>query len=320
MFNTPILFLVFNRPDTTKQVFAKIREVKPKQLFVAADGAREHKEGEQAKVNEVRKLILDNIDWDCEVKTLFRDKNLGCGKAVSEAITWFFEHVEQGIILEDDCLPETSFFYFCEEMLEKYKNEEQTFSISGTNHLFDVFRDKNSYFFSNYNSIWGWATWKRVWKQYQYKIDFNPTLFNQSIDKKIKKYQIKIWIKDMIEATAQNKIDTWDAQWLYLFIMKDALSIVPYKNLVKNIGYQGTHTTNVKDKHIFFEMPTYPIEMSSLNIPPIIRVDEKAENICYENIIRYELREVRKAQIKSYISNLLPQKIKYLLKKTLGLL
>jgi len=319
MLDTPILFLVFNRPDTTKQVFAKIREVKPKQLFVAADGAREHKEGEQAKVDEVRKLILENIDWDCEVKTLFRDKNLGCGKAVSEAITWFFEHVEQGIILEDDCLPETSFFYFCEEMLEKYKNEEQIFSISATNHLFDVFRAKNSYFFSNFNSIWGWATWKRVWKQYQYKIDFNLTLFNQSIDRKIKKYQIKIWIKDMIEATAQNKIDTWDAQWLYLFIMKDALSIIPYKNLVKNIGYQGTHTTNVKDKHIFFEMPTYPIEMSSLSIPPVIRVDEKAENIWYENIIRYEFREVRKAQIKSYISNLLPQKIKYLLKKTLGL-
>jgi hypothetical protein len=123
----------------------------------------------------------------------------------------------------------------------------------------------------------------------------------------------------MIEATAQNKIDTWDAQWLYLFILKDALSIVPYKNQVKNIGYQGTHTGNIKEKHIFFEMPTYPIEMSSLKVPPLIRVDEKAENIWYEHIIRYEFREENKVLIKSYMGKLLPQKVKNLLKKTLGL-
>ena len=131
MLNTPILFLVFNRPDTTQRVFAQIRKIQPKQLFIAADGARKGKEGEQERVAQVRKLILEGIDWDCEVKTLFRDENLGCGKAVSEGITWFFKNVEQGIILEDDTLPDLSFFPFCEELLERYKDDERVAMISG---------------------------------------------------------------------------------------------------------------------------------------------------------------------------------------------
>ena len=132
-FDTPILFLVFNRPDTTAQVFQRIRELHPAKLFIAADGPREGKEGEKETCEDVRRLILDGIDWVCDVKTLFRFHNLGCGNAVSSAITWFFDNVEEGIILEDDTLPDPSFFPFCKTLLEKYRNDEKVKIISGNN-------------------------------------------------------------------------------------------------------------------------------------------------------------------------------------------
>jgi hypothetical protein len=259
MLNTPILFLVFNRPDTTKQVFAKIREVKPKQLFIAADGAREHKEGEQAKVDEVRKFILENIDWDCEVKTLFRDKNLGCGKAVSEAITWFFEQVEQGIILEDDCLPETSFFYFCEQLLERYKEDDKVMHIGGTSFIkYKNHQDLSSYFFSDYSRIWGWATWRRSWSKYNFSIEWNDNKLTKILKKK--KFtceEVKYWRKVF---SNYHRIDTWDYQWMLSIWYNDGISIAPYKNLVQNIGFGGdsTHTKQVG-------MERLSIESSSLD-------------------------------------------------------
>ena len=146
---TAVLFLIFNRLDTTKQVFEEIRKAKPPRLYIAADGPRENKEGEKEKVGAVRKYVLENIDWNCEVKTLFRDKNLGCGKAVSQAITWFFENEEMGIILEDDCLPSQSFFWFCEKLLKKYNKEKRIMLITGTSYLFNEIERKEDYFFQD---------------------------------------------------------------------------------------------------------------------------------------------------------------------------
>ena len=133
---SPVLFLVFNRPDTTRRVLEAIRQAQPSQLFIAADGPREGKSGEAEKCADVRRIVNEGIDWDCEVKTLFRDKNLGCKVAVSRAIDWFFEHVEEGIILEDDCLPHPTFFRFCEELLNKYRDDERIGQISGDNFQF----------------------------------------------------------------------------------------------------------------------------------------------------------------------------------------
>jgi len=162
---TPVLFLVFNRLDTTKKVFQVIKKAKPPRLYIAADGPRETKEGEAERVKAVRDYVMSNMDWECEVKTLFREKNLGCGKAVSEAITWFFENEEMGIILEDDCLPTQSFFWFCEELLIRYKHEEKIMQINGSSFLPNI-DIKESYFFSKYNHIWGWASWRRAWKHF----------------------------------------------------------------------------------------------------------------------------------------------------------
>jgi hypothetical protein len=161
----PILFLVFNRPDTTRQVFEKIREVRPHQLFIGADGPRKAKITEKEQCNLVRK-ISTNVDWDCNVHTFFRESNLGCKQAVSSSISWFFNFVDQRIILEDDCLPEIAFFKYCEHLLEYYHEDDTVMHIAGTNLNWTNYRGNSSYFFSYYSPILGWASWKRSWEKY----------------------------------------------------------------------------------------------------------------------------------------------------------
>ena len=159
MFNTPILFLIFNRPEVTFAVFEQIQKIQPKYLFIAADGPRNYKENELCKAT---RDVVQKIDWDCELKTLFRNENLGCAKNVSSAIKWFFDHVEKGIILEDDCYPDLSFFSFCEELLNYYDNNDRIMAISGFNAQLGIKRTKHSYFFAEIPLVWGWATWRKA--------------------------------------------------------------------------------------------------------------------------------------------------------------
>jgi hypothetical protein len=243
--NTAVLFLVFNRLDTTKQVFEAIRQAKPPRLYVAADGARKNKEGEDKKVQEVRDFIMSNIDWNCEVKTLFREQNYGCKMAVSGAIDWFFENEEMGIILEDDCLPSQSFFWFCEELLERYKDDNRISLITGTSYLFNEIDSKDDYFYSKYISIWGWATWNRSWKQYDVEMKDWPKLrennFLESVffwDKNIQNIFSKYF-----DMGYEKKIDTWDFQWAFRCLAESGYCITPYKNLVSNIGIEGTRSS-----------------------------------------------------------------------------
>jgi hypothetical protein len=247
--NTPILFLIFNRIDTTQKVFDVIRGIKPKLLFVAADGPRVGREGEKEKCEEVRNIIKQ-VDWDCEVKTLYRGENLGCGKAVSGAITWFFENVEEGIILEDDCLPDISFFQYCEELLEKYRLEDKVYMISGNNFLPEYLKLNESYYFSNYPHIWGWATWRRAWKEYSFDMDGLSLFIREnkiariSTQREIRKYYL-----EKFKEVKDGKIDTWDYQWTYTIWNNKAYSISPNDNLISNIGFglAGTHTMNIND-------------------------------------------------------------------------
>ena len=164
--NIAVLFLVFNRLDNTKQVFEAIRQSKPPRLYIAADGARKVKDGEEKKVKSVRDYILSNIDWKCEVKTLFQDQNLGCKMAVSGGIDWFFENEEMGIILEDDCLPSIDFFIFCEEQLNRYKEDLRIGHICGCNFQGNIKRGESDYYYSKLTHVWGWASWRRVWQHY----------------------------------------------------------------------------------------------------------------------------------------------------------
>jgi len=164
--NTAILFLIFNRPETASQVFKKIRLARPPRLYVACDGPRNNHSTDIEMVRLTRDLVT-KVDWPCNIKTLFRDHNLGCKKAVSSAIDWFFEKEEQGIILEDDCVPHLDFFNFCEKLLNYYKNDKRVFTITGVNFQNEKWRGEASYYFSKFNHCWGWATWKRSWSFYQ---------------------------------------------------------------------------------------------------------------------------------------------------------
>jgi hypothetical protein len=243
-FNIPVLFLVFNRLDTAKQVFAIIRQIKPRYFYIAADGARNDKPGEREKCAAVRQYILDNIDWPCEVKTLFRDKNLGCKMAVSGAISWFFQNEEWGIILEDDCLPDLSFFPFCQELLEKYKNDETIAVISGDDFNPDKVGD-GDYYLSRIPHIWGWATWRRTWEKYDVAMAEFPRFKKDGAIKKIwsnKRVQ-NYWI-DILSEVYQGKIDTWDYQLTFSLFINNSFCICPNVNLVSNIGFgnEATHT------------------------------------------------------------------------------
>lgn len=246
LYQTPILLLIFNRMSTTVRVFEKIKEQKPKYLFIASDGSRDGKENEQAEVQRIRKYVLDQIDWECEVKTLFRDQNLGCGVAPYTAITWFFEHVEKGIILEDDCLPLPGFFEFCEEMLNYYKDDERIYEISGHNLQAGNVRGDGSYYFSNYGGIWGWATWARAWKNYDYYMsDLDKFVSSKTINRILPdKKEQEFWLNAFIKA---KKLGSWwDYQWLLTIWNNNGVCIVPNGNLVINIGFDGesTHTVN----------------------------------------------------------------------------
>lgn len=282
---TPVLFMIFNRPDTTQKVFNAIRQAKPKQLFVAADGHREDKEGEIKKCQKARK-IATSVDWDCEVKTLFRDKNLGCKIAVSSAINWFFENVEEGIILEDDCLPSQSFFWFCQGLLEYYRCDTRIMMISGTNYLFNKVIIKESYFFSKLYAIWGWATWRRAWMNYDINMNNWPEFRNNKQlpwifnDKEVIEYYT-----NMFQATYIKRINTWDIQWIYSCIFNNGLALVPKKNLISNIGVIGTHTGSKSS--IFFNMSTGTININNIKHPvfvtPNILCDKLAYNIILTN-------------------------------------
>ena len=258
--NIPILFIVFNRFDQTKSVFDEIRLAKPAKLYIAADGHRSCVTNESKKTNEIQQYLLNNIDWDCNVFTKFNKDNLGCRNAVSSAITWFFENEEMGIILEDDCLPTNSFFKFCEHSLLRYKDDFRIWHIAG-NSLISLKLNQESretYYFSKFNHIWGWATWANRWKFYD--VNLQNIKNNEFIKKQFKypRYQ-KYWT-NIFNKIKSNKIDTWDYQWTFTCWYYNGLSIVPMKNLVTNIGFgiDATHTQNANSN--LHNLQKYEIE------------------------------------------------------------
>lgn len=281
-FKTPILFLVFNRMDTTRQVFEKIRKIAPEKLYLASDGARKDKENELKIVCEIRKYLLDNIDWKCEVKTLFREENLGCKYAVSGAITWFFQNEEMGIILEDDCLPTMSFFRFCEECLNKYKDDEKVMQVNGWTCLVNN-ETVESYSFSKYNHIWGWASWRRAWNKYEienktFEKDFNKIkeLFNFIEEE-------KYWYKTF-KAYFDNKIDTWDYPWTFTIWKNNGMAIFPKLNMIQNIGMGHIEATHTRDKDSPFSKLAVYEDIGEIVHPEIFQINKELDKNNYKYV------------------------------------
>ena len=255
---TPVLFLIFNRPDTTARVFAAIRDARPARLYVAADGPRNGLPGEAEQCRATRGIAAA-IDWECELHTLFRDGNLGCRDAVSGAITWFFEQEEEGIILEDDCLPHPSFFPFCEKLLARYRDDGRVMMIGGTNYLLDELKIRESYFFSRYFPIWGWASWRRAWNRYDLAMKEWPRLKEEAaLDAFYSQRFMRKHVAGMFDGAYDGRINTWDIQWFYSCLFNNALCIVPRVNLISNIGLVGTHTSGDTRNNAFplFDLPT----------------------------------------------------------------
>ena len=245
---SPVLFIIFKREDTTKRVFERIREAQPPKLYIAADGPRASRPDEKEKCERTRKIV-ENIDWPCDVHRLYREENLGCGRGVSSALTWFFEHEEQGIIIEDDILAHPDFFVYCDEMLDRYKDNERIQLIAGYNVFFDGYSSPYSYYMSKFLQIWGWASWRRVWQTYVYdttQLDKKEYLkkLNRRFDLPVYRYY-----RYHFDVMLSNKIDTWDYQFFFNMVLYDRFSIIPFSNLVENIGFGTSEAAHSSDPH-----------------------------------------------------------------------
>lgn len=250
----PILLVTFNRPDTTKIVFEKIKELKPSVLYIYSDAPRLGNVNDEIKVNETRK-IFDDINWECAVHKSFQETNLGCGAGVSHAIEWLFNTEEMAIILEDDCVPHISFFEFCIVMLNRYKDNEKVMHVSGTRWNPEFKTNDSDYIFSRIGHIWGWATWRRAWSKYDFQMSTWPSYkkldgtFNLFKDREISKY----WDGAFDYVFNQKSKHTWDYQWQYTLFSNNALAVVPSVNLVSNIGTTGVHASQSKSPNFFKE-------------------------------------------------------------------
>ncbi len=247
---TPILLLIFNRPEKTQRVFDILRTIEPKQLFIAADGPRTEYPGDLAKCMAAREVV-GAVDWECSVQTLFRDRNLGCREAVSSAITWFFSKVDEGIILEDDCVPSQSFFRFSRELLERYRDNQDVMVISGDNYQDGRWASEESYYFSRYPHCWGWASWSRVWNNYDTHMTAWPTARKQGLLSKTSdgdRFFVNYW-QNIFDQVHAGKIDSWAYIWTFSCFLNEGLTAIPSNNLVRNIGFdeEATHTVRHND-------------------------------------------------------------------------
>ena len=274
--NAPVLLMGFNRPDTMAVVLDRLREVQPEQLFIAIDGPRPDRVGEVEQVQQCRDLV-NTIDWDCEVQTLFRDQNLGCGLGVTTNISWFFEQVEEGIILEDDIVPDPSFFGYCEELLDRYRDDQRVFAISGCNYVPPIAQSHPSlpYRFSRVPHIWGWATWRRSWQQHQLDIsDWRTRLPIRRIwgDVRYSLPGTAYWVSTF-ELLGRDQIDTWDGQLVLAAMARGQLTATPNVNLVENIGFGSTATHTVEDREELQPLGRAPVPLREA---PVV-VDERAD-------------------------------------------
>lgn len=244
---TPVVFLIFNRPETTKKVFEQIRKAKPSKLFIIADGARSNVAGEEKLCKEV-KSIVENIDWDCIVYKDYATENLGCKDRPATGLKWVFQHTDKAIILEDDCLPHPSFFKYCQELLEYYKDDERVNIISGSNFFSQLSNKKQSYYFSIFHHFWGWATWKRSWYKYDIEMSNWPRIKAEHLFAEIvnHKQSAKYWVTLFDEVYTGKLSSAWDYQWIYSSWINNGLAIIPSNNLISNIGF-GEDATHTKD-------------------------------------------------------------------------
>lgn len=308
MLETPVVLIIFNRPDLTKIVFEAIRKAQPEKLLVIADGPRHNKVGEFEKC-EAARSIIKLVDWDCKVISNFSQVNMGCRSRVSSGLNWVFSEVEEAIILEDDCLPAPSFFQFCKSLLQHYRYDERVMMISGNN----FFDDKDntlknqSYYFSKYSHVWGWASWRRAWQHYDVEMktwsEYKKLNLINSVcdDSRERQY----WT-DVFDKVFEGYIDTWDYQWLYTHWQQSGLAVLPTRNLVSNLGFRADATHTLHENSLS-NLPTN--DLWELIHPPFVVRNKTAELYTFENIFTEQItRSILIKKILSKVRKLLSSK------------
>lgn len=293
MYKVPILFIIFRRKDVALKSLERIRTAQPQKLYIAGDGARTNVEGEYEQVEATRQAVLNAIDWPCEIMTLFQEKNLGCSMGVYTAINWLFENEEQGIILEDDCMMQPSFFPFVEELLERYRDDERIGMIDGANYIKDV-KIPDSYGFSRYKATNGWATWRRAWKNMDMAMDWRKTPYAQSViaNTGYRSRDIKYW-KYRIKVIDHNDVSAWDWQWYFTLAAHNQLGIYPHCSLQSNIGFGegATHTSGGKTPSYYFtnQEMQFPLRHPQYVVPyePFEKGFYNQNNTIYTNLMKY---------------------------------
>jgi hypothetical protein len=287
MLNTPVAFFIFNRPNLTSIVFDAIAQAKPKKLLIVADGPRFPEEAEKCRE---AKAVIERVDWDCEVLTNLSDKNLGCGIRVSSGLDWVFSEVEEAIILEDDCLPSPSFFYFCETLLEYYRHDERIMHISGNNLQFGQSRTDYSYYFSKYGATWGWASWRRAWKHFDRNMntwpEFKATKMIESVCED--PYEQDYWT-NRFECIFQGAPDIWDYHWLYARWSQSDLSIVPNSNLVSNIGFGSDATHTYSQENPLASLPL--TDIWEIKHPLLVVKNRAADSYIFESFYSSKIQK-----------------------------
>jgi hypothetical protein len=313
---TPVLLVIFNRPETSDLCFEAIRKVKPKKLYIAADGPRENRPDDTERCKKARE-IAKRVDWPCELKTLFREKNLGCRLGTTGGINWMLQNEEYGIIFDDDCIADPTFFYFCEELLEKYKNDERVMHICGTNfqQKNQKFNIKESYYFSKISQNWGWATWKRAWiKYYEPQMESWPqTKNNEKFNQWLGNGMFKDYWFHVFDRRFRGEITDWDIPWTFSCMKHRGLCIVPKHNLVTNIGSGQRGTHGVKSDRLA-NTPSIKIPLPLIH-PQIFMPNLEADS--YIQTHMYDINTNMKRKILFFLKSRLPYifyKIKLLTK------
>lgn len=259
--DTPVAIFLFNRPELTAHVFAEVRRARPSRLLIIADGPRNP--AERLPCDLARRAV-QGVDWDCDVRCNFSDVNLGCRHRISSGIDWVFTLVDEAILLEDDCLPDPTFFPFCSELLKRYRQDSRVMMISGDNFQFGHRRTPHSYYFSGIPHIWGWATWRRAWQHYDVNLSEWPTLRDTGFLSRLFDHSgFAQTYRRIFDETSAGRIDTWDHQWAFAFWRRQGLCVLPETNLITNLGFgpDATHTRNPasNDSAIPLTTMTFPL-------------------------------------------------------------
>ncbi len=283
LLDTPVVLIVFNRPEVTRQVVAAIEAIQPAKLFVIADGPRAGNLKDAEACAEVRKLIV-NTPWKGELITNFSEANLGCKARVSSGLDWVFGQVDQAIILEDDCLPNLTFFPYCQELLNYYRDDQRVMTVSGNNFQFGFDVNPYSYYFSHYNHCWGWASWRRAWQYYDVEMSIWPEVRDSNLLANIfhRKREVNYWTR-ILNAVHDNRINSWAYRWMFACWMQSGLTLLPQKNLVSNIGFEAK-ATHTKELSPFSKMTVYPMNFPLQHPPYVVRsklADMKTDSIMF---------------------------------------